>query len=73
MDNHILLKGKFIKLGALLKLSGAAMSGGDAKEKILSGTVFVNGSLTLERGKKIYAGDVVEVDGEKIVIDGETH
>ena len=49
----------FIKLDALLKYSGIASTGGEAKIIILGEEVFVNGKLCLERGKKIRPGDIV--------------
>lgn len=52
----------FIKLDALLKFSGLAPTGGQAKEAILSGAVYVNGEECLQRGKKIYPGDRVVID-----------
>ena len=72
MDEHIFLKGNHIKLGALLKLTGIAASGGEAKEIIIEGLVTVNGQDVFERGKKIHAGDKVEVGDIKIFVDGET-
>ena len=50
---------EFIKLDALLKYSGIASTGGEAKIIILGEEVFVNGKLCLERGKKIRPGDIV--------------
>jgi len=71
MDEHVVLKGDHIKLGALLKFAGAVSSGGEAKEVISEGLVKVNGSVSFERGKKIRAGDQVEIDDTKIFVDGE--
>ncbi len=56
----------FIKLDQLLKFSGLVDSGGEAKEHILSGNVKFNGVTVLERGKKIYPGDTVEMDNGKL-------
>jgi ribosome-associated protein len=56
------LRGEFIKLDALLKVVGVAPSGGMAKLLIADGLVTVNGELETRRGKKIRAGDVVEVE-----------
>lgn len=55
------LRGEFIKLDALLKVTGIASSGGMAKLLILDELVQVNGEVAFQRGKKIRAGDVVEV------------
>lgn len=52
-----------IKLDQFLKWAGAAESGAAAKEMVLSGMVKVNGSETLQRGKKLYRGDRVCVNG----------
>jgi ribosome-associated protein len=40
----------------------------DAKEAILDGKVTVNGKTELQRGKKLYAGDLVSYRGETIEI-----
>lgn len=57
-----------IKLGQALKLSGMAESGTDAKERILSGEVKVNGKVELHRGRKLIEGDEIELDNEVIVV-----
>ena len=49
----------YIKLDQLLKFSGEAASGTDAKYFITEGQVRHNGQVELRRGKKIYKGDVV--------------
>lgn len=54
---------EFIKLGQLLKLAGLADSGVHAKILIANEEVSVNGSIEIQRGKKIYPGDVVNVEG----------
>ena len=41
----------------------------DAKEKIVGGEVQVNGAVELQRGKKLYDGDVVSFHGEEIRIE----
>lgn len=35
---------------------------------IQDGLVKVNGKVELQRGKKIYSGDTVDYEGEKIII-----
>lgn len=52
----------FIKLDSFLKFCGAAFTGGEAKEAVIYGEVKVNGEVCLQRGKKLYKGDVVEFD-----------
>lgn len=58
-----------IKLGQVLKAAGMAESGVDAKYAILDGLVKVNGNVELQRGKKLYPGDVVEYQGETLKIE----
>lgn len=48
---------EFIRLDALLKLSGAAETGGQAKLIIQNGQVLVNGEVCTMRGKKMRDGD----------------
>lgn len=64
----ITIKDEFIKLGQVLKLAGWVSSGVDAKNAIINGEVKVNGECVLQRGKKIYNGDVVEYDENKMKI-----
>lgn len=52
----------FIKLDSLLKFSGITETGGQAKEIISSGIVFVNDEVCLMRGKKIKDGDIITID-----------
>ena len=62
---------EFIKLDQLLKWANLVESGAMAKMVILNGDVKVNGEIETRRGKKIYPGDVVEFNGEKIVVEKE--
>ena len=65
----IKLRDEYIKLGQALKAAGLVESGVDAKYVIVDGLVKVNGQIETQRGKKLYAGDVVEFDGETIKIE----
>lgn len=64
----IVIRDEFIKLGQALKLAGLVDSGVDAKMDIQEGLVKVNGEVILQRGKKIYCGDVIEYDGHQITL-----
>ena len=64
----IRLRDEFIKLGQAIKAVGFVESGVEAKEVIQDGLVFVNGEMETRRGRKLYDGDIVEFDGEKIEI-----
>ncbi len=63
------IKDDHIKLGQVLKAVGMVESGVDAKYAILDGLVKVNGNVELQRGKKLYPGDVVEYQGETLKIE----
>ena len=65
---EIKLRDEFIKLGQALKAAGLVDSGVDAKLVIQDGLVKVNGETEVQRGKKLYDGDVVTFEGETIHI-----
>ena len=65
----IKLREEYIKLGQALKAAGLAESGVDAKIAIQNGLVKVNGAVELQRGKKLYDGDLVEFQGNTIKIE----
>lgn len=54
---------EFIKLDQFLKWTGTADNGGEAKSMVLDGIVRVNGEVTLQRGKKLYKGDKISIEG----------
>ena len=58
----------FIRLGQVLKASGMAESGAEAKEVIQEGLVCVNGETETRRGRKLYKGDIASYDGREIEI-----
>lgn len=62
------IRDEFIKLGQALKAAGLAESGVDAKFAVQDGLVRVNGKTETARGKKLVDGDVVEFDGQKLMI-----
>lgn len=55
---------EFIKLQDLLKFSGAAETGGDAKRIIQEGRVKVNGETCTMRGRKLRPEDRAVIDDE---------
>ncbi|GAA4654909.1 hypothetical protein GCM10023142_20470 [Anaerocolumna aminovalerica] len=65
----IKLREEYIKLGQALKAAGLVESGVDAKFVIQDGLVKVNGSVELQRGKKLYSGDTVEYNNQTIRIE----
>ena len=62
----VAIDGDMIRLGQLLKLSGVAESGGEARELVAEGLILVNGEVETRRGRQLHRGDVVEVDGERV-------
>jgi ribosome-associated protein len=66
VERAIEISGDMIRLGQLLKLSGAATAGSDAKIVIADGQVTVNGETELRRGRQLHPGDVVRVGSDEI-------
>ena len=60
------LRGAYITLDALLKATGLADSGGNAKVLIATGQVQVDGQQELRRGAKLRVGQVVSVAGARV-------
>lgn len=52
---------EYIKLDQFLKWAGIVGAGSDAKLMIASGDVSVNGKVELQRGRKLYKGDIIEI------------
>jgi ribosome-associated protein len=55
---------EYIRLDNFLKLCGAFVTGGQAKQAIQSGLVKVNGETCYMRGKKLRPGDRAEFEGK---------
>ncbi len=65
----IKLRDDYIKLGQALKAANVVESGVMAKFAIQDGLVQVNGRTELQRGKKLYDGDLVTFENETIKIE----
>jgi ribosome-associated protein len=65
---EIKIKDEYIKLGQALKLAGLVSSGVEAKVLIQDGLVTVNGEKDERRGRKLYPGDVFELEGNKVKV-----
>ena len=59
---------EFIKLGQLLKLTHIISSGGEEKVYVATRKIVVNKELENRRGRKLYPGDVIEVENKTFVI-----
>jgi ribosome-associated protein len=68
MTRDVEIRGDTIRLGQVLKLSGLAGSGGEARALVEAGGVTVNGEVERRRGRQLHPGDVVAVEGEKVRI-----
>lgn len=67
-EERVSITTEYIKLQDLLKFSGAAETGGEAKEAIQAGEVSVNGEVCTMRGKKLRAGDSADWGGIRLVV-----
>lgn len=59
---------EFIRLGQALKKASLVSSGVEAKIVIQDGEVLVNGEVEVQRGKKLYGGEVVTFDGQSFQV-----
>jgi len=67
---EVFIKTESINLDQFLKWSGVVLTGGQAKIMIREGLVKVNGEVETRRSRKLYPGDVVEFQGETLVVKG---
>ena len=59
---------EYITLNVLLKLADIISTGGMAKIFLQENVVLVNGEEENRRGRKLYRGDVVEVDNKAFIV-----
>lgn len=59
---------RHIELAQFLKLQRVVGTGGEAKLLVQDGQVLVNGEIETRRGRKLKAGDVVEVADKKLIV-----
>lgn len=63
----------FITMDKLLKFSGVADTGGQAFLMVEDGIIKLNGKLVTEKRKKVFSGDVVNIDEQiELTISKET-
>lgn len=67
----VLIQSESINLGQFLKFSGVISNGGEAKFFLLENDVKVNQINENRRGKKLFSGDVIEINGIKYCIEKE--
>lgn len=56
----------YVELNQLLKLTGLCDSGGQGKQIVASGAVYVDGQQELRKTCKIHAGQIVRIDDVEI-------
>jgi S4 domain protein YaaA len=63
MNRSITVSTEYITLGQALKLADVVQSGGQAKFFIAEHEILVNGSKETRRGRKLYPGDHLTIEG----------
>lgn len=62
-QEEIIIHTDYIQLDQFLKWAGLSETGGQAKEWLAEGIIFVNQSKVTEKRKKIRPGDIVKISG----------
>lgn len=62
------LRSEFIDLLQLLKATGYAATGGEAKMMVEDQLISVNGEVEERKRRKLRANDVVEIDGQVRIV-----
>lgn len=65
---NIKITSEYITLGQLLKKADFIQSGGQAKFAVKEMDISVNGVKENRRGRKLYSGDVLVIEGTNITI-----
>ena len=68
MARQVPIRGQTIRLGQLLKLTGAVDGGGDVKGFLATQPVLVNGEPEGRRGRQLHPGDRVFVGDEELQV-----
>lgn len=75
MKKTLVLETDYMTLGQVLKEVNVISSGGQAKWYLAENSVFVDGEIENRRGRKLYAGMMIEIPDEGtffMVKKGET-
>lgn len=65
---EIKIRNDYITLGQFLKLTDFIQSGGEAKAALQELEITVNGVVENRRGRKLYSGDQVVIEGHVFLI-----
>jgi ribosome-associated protein len=64
----IIINKQPVELCKLLKIANLVSGGGEAKIVITQGYVVLNGEVEFQKRKKIIDGDIIEFNGESVVV-----
>lgn len=70
-DSELTKQADTIRLDDFLKLTGLVATGGEAKVRIQSGEVTLNGEIETRRRKQLVLGDVIEFMGETFEVSAD--
>lgn len=62
MSKIVQINTSYITLGQLLKITGSIDTGGQVKWFLSEYQISVNGEKEQRRGKKLYPGDIIEIE-----------
>ena len=65
---NIKLSSEYVTLGQLLKMADFIQSGGKAKFAVKELSIYVNKEKENRRGRKLYPGDVINIEGTIITL-----
>lgn len=66
--NEFKIESEFITISQLLKVLDYVVSGGEAKSFLMDNEVLLNETPIFERKKKIRTGDIVTINGSRILM-----
>jgi ribosome-associated protein len=69
MEQVFKIEGEYIELIQLLKAIGLANTGGHAKMIVDEEMVIRNGEVETRKRAKLIAGDIIEITGNKIILE----
>lgn len=71
MQEKVNITTEYITLGQLIKVLNILESGGMVKAYLQDVGANVNGEVEHRRGRKLYPGDIVEVEGNAYIVSAE--
>jgi ribosome-associated protein len=65
---EVLIRTPYLQLGQLLKMTGLIATGGEVKTYLQYHVVLVNEQPDQRRGRKLYPGDTLLIEGRHFII-----